>query len=341
MSRVALAKIPSLTLYKDEFTLSRRGPPIPQLTCIGKPCRLYQPEVVRCVNVGGSGTDVDWKCEADLPDSLRFGKVEVSCEGWDGPGDPYVLKGSCGLEYRLVQVPTSLRGPGAEDPRYPSRVSRWLHGKSSRENTSVRPSDPALLPADISQDPAAAFFMLLWVVVLGLIIYSMISSCLRRTPGGTTPHTPRRPWWNHGPGSGWFSGSRPDAPDPGPNDPPPPYSKHPPSSSTAGAARAEGWRPGFWTGAALGGLGAYLLNRPRPRDDPWFQPRVVPVPARSVYDWEADRMFRPAPASSSWFGGSAAGTRRRSGWDDHDRGEGPSNLGTTRRSTGFGSSRVR
>ena len=94
MSRVALAKIPSLTFYKDSQTLSRRGQPIPQLTCIGKPCRLYQPEAVRCTNIGGSGTDVDWKCEADLPDSLRFGRVQVSCEGWDGPGDPYVMKGA-------------------------------------------------------------------------------------------------------------------------------------------------------------------------------------------------------------------------------------------------------
>jgi hypothetical protein len=33
------------------------------------------------------------QCEADLPSALRFGKVEVSCEGWSRPGDPYVLKG--------------------------------------------------------------------------------------------------------------------------------------------------------------------------------------------------------------------------------------------------------
>jgi hypothetical protein len=33
------------------------------------------------------------QCEADLPSSLRFGRVEVSCEGWNGPGDPYVMKG--------------------------------------------------------------------------------------------------------------------------------------------------------------------------------------------------------------------------------------------------------
>ena len=65
------------------------------------------------MNVGGQGTDVDWKvrssciscctfnepayhnvqCEADLPEALRFGRVEVSCEGWSGPGDEFVLKG--------------------------------------------------------------------------------------------------------------------------------------------------------------------------------------------------------------------------------------------------------
>jgi hypothetical protein len=34
------------------------------------------------------------KCEADLPESLRLGRVQVSCEGWTGPGDSYVLKGA-------------------------------------------------------------------------------------------------------------------------------------------------------------------------------------------------------------------------------------------------------
>ncbi|KAI0325084.1 DUF1183-domain-containing protein [Cubamyces sp. BRFM 1775] len=325
MSRVALAKIPALTFYKDELTSSRRAPPIAQLTCVGKPCRLYQPDGVRCVNIGGSGTEVDWKCEADLPDSLRFGKVEVSCEGWDRPGDPYVLKGSCGLEYRLVQIPNSLRNPGSEDPAYPSRFRRWMHG--------------------VSEDPAYAFFMLLWFAALSLILYSAITSCLRRTSQGTTPRTPRRPWWGSGPGSGWFSGFRPDTPSPGPHDPPPPYTKYPSSTAPAGPAQADGWRPGFWTGAALGGLGAYLFNRQqRPRDEGWTRPRVVPVPSTGMYDWEAERMFRPvrpAPASTSWFGAPGANTRRRGGWDSDDRGEGPSNLGSMRRSTGLGGSRVR
>ena len=116
MSKVELAKIKSLTFYKDAYTTARRTSALPQLVCVGKPCKLFQPEVVRCESLGGSGTDIDWKvrflhvsypvigqltasqfnlqCEADLPDSLRFGKVEVSCEGWSRPGDPYVLKGA-------------------------------------------------------------------------------------------------------------------------------------------------------------------------------------------------------------------------------------------------------
>ncbi|KIY44002.1 DUF1183-domain-containing protein [Fistulina hepatica ATCC 64428] len=106
MTRIQLSRIKHLTFYRDALTDSRRNDPLPQLSCIGKACQLYQPDVVRCQNIGGHGTDVDWKCEADLPEALRMGRVEVSCEGWSGPGDPYVFKGkSCALEYRLTEVP--------------------------------------------------------------------------------------------------------------------------------------------------------------------------------------------------------------------------------------------
>jgi SOCE-associated regulatory factor of calcium homoeostasis len=66
MSRQELAKIPALTFYQDTLTTSRRTSPLPQLICVGKPCRLYTPEVVRCVNLGGFGTDIDWKASARL-----------------------------------------------------------------------------------------------------------------------------------------------------------------------------------------------------------------------------------------------------------------------------------
>lgn len=68
-SRVALDSIRSLTFYSDTLTQSRRTPPIPQLKCIGKPCNLFQPDVVRCVNEGGQGTDVDWRVSVSLEGS--------------------------------------------------------------------------------------------------------------------------------------------------------------------------------------------------------------------------------------------------------------------------------
>ncbi len=36
-----------------------------------------------------------------MDNDFRLGRVEVVCEGYDYPDDPYILKGSCGLEYTL------------------------------------------------------------------------------------------------------------------------------------------------------------------------------------------------------------------------------------------------
>ncbi|EKM57889.1 uncharacterized protein PHACADRAFT_171110 [Phanerochaete carnosa HHB-10118-sp] len=255
MSRIRLDRIKSLSFYKDALTAARRTDPLPQLTCIGKACRQYTPEAVRCVNVGGEATGVDWKCEADLPEALRFGRVEVSCEGWDGPGDPYVLKGSCALEYRLIQVPNSLRGEEAHN--LPPRPWAWLK----------------------DQDPIALLFTLVWIAVFAYILWQIIKSCFRRQPDtaarppGTGPQRPTH-------GSGWFSGSQPND---NRNDPPPPYTKHP-QSSAQGPAVGD-WRPGFWTGAALAGTGGYLLASAGRRDPP----------TATAYDWERAHMPRASP----------------------------------------------
>ncbi|PPQ75438.1 hypothetical protein CVT24_013022 [Panaeolus cyanescens] len=286
MSRIELAKIPALTLYKDEYTAARRTDPIPQLVCHGKPCKLYQPEVVRCVNIGGTGTEVDWKCEADLPESLRFGKLEVSCEGWSKPGDPYVLKDSCSLDYRLVQVPGALRS--TDSPLFMSRGYDW---------------------------PKLAFYIL-WFGFLIFILYKFLSSCLG---GGSSPR-PTRSTNNTRPsgGSGWFPGHHPDDP----QGPPPPYTKFSSNPQT-------GWRPGFWTGAAMGGLANHLWNR-----------RTTEPVRTSPYDWEqVNRQPRSSIFNTSPSSGFGSGYRSQP--TNVDRGEGPSNLGSIRRSTGFGGSRTR
>ena len=59
---------------------------------------------MRCKN---SGSDYDedsiqWTCTASLPEEFKLGSTDVICEGYDYPEDPYILKGSCGVEYRLV-----------------------------------------------------------------------------------------------------------------------------------------------------------------------------------------------------------------------------------------------
>ncbi|KAF9474252.1 DUF1183-domain-containing protein [Pholiota conissans] len=287
MSRIELAKIPSLTFYKGEYTAARRTEALSQLVCVGKPCKLYQPDVVRCVNIGGNGVDVDWRCEADLPSALRFGKVEVSCEGWARPGDPYVLKGSCSLEYRLVEVPKALRD--SDSPLFGTKSYDW----------------------------GGIAFSILWIGLLLFIVYSFVQSCLRNN---AAPRAPRPAGNNYGPGgggSGFFPGGyRDDAP-------PPPYSKT--QQDSAAGSGWGAWRPGFWTGAALGGIANHYFNRAQGQ---YATPRA--------YDWERRA---PPPARTSPFGGGSSGYRRQT--SDDDRGEGSSNLGATRRSTGLGGSRVR
>ncbi|RXM27184.1 Store-operated calcium entry-associated regulatory factor [Acipenser ruthenus] len=50
---------------------------------------------------GLSEDDTAWECKTDMDTAYRFGTIEVSCEGYNYPDDPYVLKGSCGMEYTL------------------------------------------------------------------------------------------------------------------------------------------------------------------------------------------------------------------------------------------------
>jgi hypothetical protein len=175
----------------------------------------------------------------------------------------------------------------------------------------------SLSDIDVPADIASIIFTILWIGFLLLIVYSFLKSCLGARNGRPLNPTPPGPGYRPDT-SGWFpGGNRPHD-----DSPPPPYSKDNPTAAGPGQA---GWRPGFLTGAALGGLGTYLWNN-----------RGNAGNANNLrerrYDWE-----RPAATSrSTGFWGS----QRQSSSND-DRGEGSSNLGAMRRSTGFGSSSVR
>ena len=99
---VPLTSVKTLVLQEGRMTEGRRNLPIPQLNCKEWNCS-NQPSTVKCTNDGWDGKDVTWRCEADLANHLKFGKLDVSCEGYEYPEDPNILAGSCGLSYTLEQ----------------------------------------------------------------------------------------------------------------------------------------------------------------------------------------------------------------------------------------------
>jgi hypothetical protein len=162
---------------------------------------------------------------------------------------------------------------------------------------------------------AATLFTILFAAVLVYILYGLLKSCLTRRPNDT-PMPPRQSGWFPGGFGGGFGGN---------NEAPPPYT--PRDGDPKPSARGEGWRPGFWSGAALGTAATYFANQNNRRgasSGTWRDSRE--------YDWERDRNSYRAPPARAPSSGSRWGG---------DRGEGSSGLGSMRRSMGFGGSNVR
>ena len=36
-----------------------------------------------------------------MDNKYRFGRIDVNCEGYDYPEDPYILRGSCGVSTKI------------------------------------------------------------------------------------------------------------------------------------------------------------------------------------------------------------------------------------------------
>lgn len=101
--RILMDELGTITFYDNRYTVSRRGRSIPQLRCTGGDARFssYKPREITCRNLGSNGISRQWKCEAKTDKKYRLGKVHVHCEGYNGPGDRYIVKGSCALDYDL------------------------------------------------------------------------------------------------------------------------------------------------------------------------------------------------------------------------------------------------
>ncbi|XP_028999558.1 store-operated calcium entry-associated regulatory factor [Betta splendens] len=301
---VLLRDVQVLTLYKGHYTTGRRSSPVLQLQCVGGSagCSSFVPDVVQCQNKGWDGVDVQWECKTDMDNAFRFGRVEVSCEGYSHSADPYVLKGSCGLEYTLELTAEGRRSSHAGSKGFgglggfASSFFNGFSGSRQQQQSSFSAG---------GEDSGG----LLLVVVLLLLAYGVYKLFLS---GNMTQ------WGQDGGQAGYPGGQHP-----GPSAGPPPpgfkpdftgqFGSHPGygfhSDYTHGqqygqqyghqypAGRAApGTGGGFWTGMGTGGLLGYLLGRQR------NQPHN--------YNYSHFSSSTPPPATGS----SSSGTRTASGF---------------------------
>ena len=99
---IPIKDVEVLTLQAGKMTTGRRASPVLQQECNG-PIYLCKnrPESIQCWNTGWDGLDANWECKGELENGVKFGKMNVQCEGYEYREDPNILAGSCGLEYTL------------------------------------------------------------------------------------------------------------------------------------------------------------------------------------------------------------------------------------------------
>ncbi|KAI1173773.1 hypothetical protein F4777DRAFT_556697 [Nemania sp. FL0916] len=328
---ILLSSVRALTLRHNTPTTSRRLHAIPQLKCISSAqiCALHKIDIMRCTNQGSSyGSEaIEWSCAADLPPELRLGSTDVLCEGYQSSEDEYVLRGSCGVEYRLVLTEAGER-------RFPEVAGAgssggWFSGwGKSKEEEPLRYNSK-----DKKEEGSTLGAYLFGIIFVGVVFWILYSAWTQAT-ATTGPDTPRRRrprnTWFGGGGGGFDPGYGPGGGGGGGGysyDPPPPYSKYSSTSSSSSRQnQEEGWRPGFWSGVAGGAAAAYMAgNR-----------------GSGSRQQESRNSFFGGGGGNSGSGGGGGG----GGWgstpsSSSSSGGGGSVSSTRYTSTGFGSTRRR
>ncbi|KAJ6024601.1 hypothetical protein N7540_005398 [Penicillium herquei] len=226
---ILLSNVNTLTLRGDRMTSSRRVSPIPQLKCVGpskRVCELYQPDTMRCTNEGYEydEEDVQWTCQASLPSDFKLGATDVVCEGYRNADDKWVLKGSCGVEYRLFLTEQGERRYGKIAKSSSNETGSWEF---------------------IGNILFGVFMIAVFALILFAITGGFSNRDQRRGRGGRG--------YGGGPGGGGGGGG--GGYGPYPPGPPPSYgSWNKPSSQ-------GGWTPGFWSGAMGGAAAGYGAGR--------------------------------------------------------------------------------
>ncbi|XP_072373150.1 store-operated calcium entry-associated regulatory factor isoform X2 [Scyliorhinus torazame] len=282
--RVLLREVQALTLYSGRYTTGRRSSPVPQLQCVGGTagCKAFFPKVVQCYNKGWDGYDVQWECKTDMDTTYRFGAITVSCEGYNYPEDPYILRGSCGLEYVIELTEEGLR---------------------SKKTNSEFARDPDATTA--ASDDSFNFAVILVLFGLAYLVYIV---CLRNQQNRNR----FQECSDQNPDDS-CNGAGPSA------QPPPPgfkpaYRDCPTEETFCGEVPPRRTRsgPGFWSGMGAGGLLGYLLGsrRSQPNTSSYQHYQNYPdyyryqPQARPGTNWNPES---PATRPTSGYGG----TKRR------------------------------
>ena len=246
--KVLLRDVQVLTLRAGQMTTGRRASPVPQLKCVGGSAQgQFNPQVVQCYNRGWDGQDVQWECKSDMDNLYRFGSVEVVCEGYNYADDPYILKGSCGLEYTL------------ELTKEGQQRSQNYYGNSDSYSNSYSKSNSY----DSYKKSSGGLGDLIVFAAVCLVLYALYKTCIDNPqnmgdrqysstgsdyPGGSPGGGAGGGGWNMGPGGNntGFGGG---------------YNRGYDDGACGGNARRQGTGGGgFWSGMGVGGLLGYMFG---------------------------------------------------------------------------------
>ncbi|EED12480.1 DUF1183 domain protein [Talaromyces stipitatus ATCC 10500] len=251
---VRLSNVQTLTLRAGRQTSHRRVLPLPQLKCVG-PEQGYDYDE----------EDVQWSCSANLPSEFKLGSTDVICEGYRNADDKWILKGSCGVEYRLL-----LTEKGEE------RYGRWRQSSTSPKS------------GDENNGVGKAIMVIFFIALLFIIIVAITGGPNRDGNRGRRPRNT-----NRGGGGG-------DGDD---DDPPPPYD-YQPQSSRQKSDSGPGFWTGAAAGSAAAGAAGYAMGRRHDRRDDRqtragssytrrydYDPEPAPGPSRSFSPGRSDTGF--------------------------------------------------
>lgn len=153
---------------------------LPQIICKGIYCnenQNYDINSIQCKNKGFDGNDINWKCETVVKNKnpkyeYYVSDFQVSCKGYEYPKDPYILVGSCNVEYTLdrkINKISSLQTkPNVETKTQTETITvtdhHYNHHYSHHHNI------PVVRYVEYDDELTEIFLMFMVIISLALII---------------------------------------------------------------------------------------------------------------------------------------------------------------------------